>query len=98
MLTTDNWLTIVGFIAMGILYVADSRASSKTFAIRLDFVDAQMEDSKLELKKLNGVLVQLAEQSGRMDRIEDRQLAEGKRVDAFEQRFNRYVNGVHKGD
>jgi len=51
-------------------------------------IDAQMEDFKLEMKKLADVIITQVTQSGRMDRIEDRQLAEGRRVDEIARRMN----------
>lgn len=66
-------------------------------ATRFEMIGAQQSKEIQELKKgieaLSSVLVTLAQQSGRIDRIEDRQMAEGRRVDEINSRLNTYVNG-----
>ena len=66
-------------------------------ATRFELIGVQQSKEINELKKgiesLSSVLVTLAQQSGRIDRIEDRQMAEGKRVDDIGNRLNIYLNG-----
>ena len=81
-----NILTIVAFLAGGIAFAYSIKSDTKVLEIRFTMIDAQIEDFKLDIKKLNDVLVSLAMQSGRIDRVEERQLAEGKRMDRLEAR------------
>src|SRR5579872_4155278 len=54
----------------------------------------EISELKIGVEKLGGVLITIAQQAGRMDRIEERQLAEGKRMDEITIRVNRAINGV----
>ncbi len=63
---------------------------------RFEMVGVRQAEEIKELKKgiegLSSVLVTLATQSGRIDRIEDRQLAQGKRVDDITTRINTLID------
>lgn len=91
-------LTIASFLIGGVAFAFSIKSDTKVLDTKFTMIDAQIEDFKVELRKINEVLVGLAVQSGRIDRVEDRQLSEGKRLDAFEVRFNKYVNGTHERD
>lgn len=60
---------------------------------RFEAIGTQQAKEITELKKgmegMANILIRLTEQQGRMDRIEDRQLASGKRLDELTARFNR---------
>ena len=81
-------LTIASFLVIVTIYIVSGRTGTKVMDTRLEMIDAQMEDFKLEMKKLADVIITQVTQSGRMDRIEDRQLAEGRRVDEIARRMN----------
>ena len=81
-------LTIASFLVIVTIYIVSGRTGTKVLDTRLEMIDAQMEDFKLEMKKLADVIITQVTQSGRMDRIEDRQLAEGRRVDELARRMN----------
>ena len=81
-------LTIASFLVIVTIYIVSGRTGTKVLDTRLEMIDAQMEDFKLEMKKLADVIITQVTQSGRMDRIEDRQLAEGRRVDEIARRMN----------
>ena len=87
-------LTMAAFIVFITIYISSGRAATKVLDTRLELIDAQMEDFRLEMKKLTDVFVAQATQSGRIDRVEDRQLSEGKRIDGLEVRLNKYVDVV----
>ena len=87
-------LTIGSFVVVVTVYIVTGRTATKVLDARLELIDAQMEDFKTEMKKLTDILINQATQSGRIDRVEDRQLAEGKRLDELFSRFNSYVNGA----
>jgi hypothetical protein len=48
---------------------------------RFGRIDAQLEDYKLEMKKLADILVQLAKTDGRLNVTDQRILQEGQRID-----------------
>lgn len=50
---------------------------------------AEIKDLKEAVKEFGKVLVTLAQQDGRMQLIEERQLAEGRRLDNLDDRFNK---------
>jgi hypothetical protein len=53
---------------------------------------AEIADLKKGVEGLSSVLVALATQGGRIDRIEDRQLSQGKRLDEFTSRINTLID------
>ena len=65
-------------------------------ATRFELIGAQQSKEIGELKRgiegLSSVLVTLATQAGRIDRVEDRQLSERKRVDEIATRINTLVD------
>jgi 3-methyladenine DNA glycosylase AlkD len=86
-----NALTILSFLVGGIYFVSQMKSDGKLTERRLEMIDSQFEDVKVELKKLAEIMVTLAQTNGRIDRVEDRQLAEGKRIDEFILRFNQHM-------
>jgi len=52
----------------------------------------EIGELKVEMQKVENVLVAMASQSGRMDRIEDRLGLQGQRVDTLSMRFNALVD------
>ena len=82
-LSTDNWLTIIGFAVMATIYIVNSRSSNKVLASRLEVIDDRMESFQQEMKKLNDILVTQAVQNSRISLIEERILQEGKRIDGI---------------
>lgn len=44
-------------------------------------VDASIEDFKVEMKKLGEVLVELTRQEGRQNLVDERVMAQGRRID-----------------
>lgn len=67
-----------------------------SMAARFEMIGIQQSAEIADLKKgidgLSSVLITLAQQSGRIDRIEDRQLAQGKRLDEFTGRINTLID------
>lgn len=78
-----NILTMASFFIAIVIYVVSGLSSTKVLDARLQMIDAQMEDFKTEMRKLAEVVVQQAITTGRLDRLEERQLAEGKRLDSI---------------
>lgn len=63
---------------------------------KFEQIGKQQADEISELKKgvqeIGNILIQLTAQSGRMDRIEDRQVLSGRRIDELQIRLNRFVD------
>ena len=52
----------------------------------------EISELKLGMSKVEGVLIALADQSGRIDRVEDRVALQGQRLDGVSARFNSIVD------
>ena len=57
--------------------------TDKQNEFRFTRIDAQIEDFKLEMKKLGEILIELTKAQGRQNITDERLLAEGKRVDSL---------------
>lgn len=56
----------------------------------------EAHELRMDVEKLNDIMIELTRTSGRMDRIEDRQIAQGKRLDESVQRFNDWTDRVYE--
>ena len=74
-------------VTSGILW----RLSSMT--TRFEMIGKQQAG---EITEMKDAIKELVLYTNRIDRVEERQLAEGKRVDEFISRFNRYINGTSR--
>lgn len=52
----------------------------------------EITEIKTGLRKVTDILIELSKISGRIDRVEDRQMAQGKRLDQTETRLNRVID------
>lgn len=86
-----NLLTIACFFVGVVIYVVSGRTDAKVLEARLQLIDAQMEDFKLEIKKLGEILIKQALQDGRIANIETRMLMGGQRVDSMEETFRKFL-------
>jgi hypothetical protein len=80
--------------------VLDARLNSHELRIsdRFQMQDAKILDLKDEMKKLGSVLERLADLGARINLIEDRQLAQGKRIDSLMERVSTFIDKhVHVG-
>ena len=73
-ISLGNLMTIVSFIIGGVSFVYAIKSDTRVLATRL----GNLEE---DVKKMSDVLVELAKTDGRMNLIEDRILAQGKRLD-----------------
>lgn len=80
-----NLLTILSFLGGGILFIASTRQQLASLSER----STAME---IELGKLVEVLISQGRQEERMTAMDQRMLAQGKRLDEFQERFNRSVD------
>lgn len=80
-----NLLTILSFLGGGMLFVASTRQQLFSLSER----STEMES---ELKKLVEILVNQGRQDERLLAMDQRMLAEGKRLDDFQERFNKFTN------
>ena len=83
LLSPGNVLTMLSFVAMGAIYVTNSRNAARILGERLKGIDSTMIEFKDDLKKLQDVMIAQAIQGARMQTIDDRALATGKRVDSM---------------
>ena len=89
-ISLGNLLTIVAFIGGGIGFAYSIKSDTKITDLKYTMIAANMEDFKIEIKKLAAVVTQQALDSKRMDYIEERQMSQGKRLDETEKRLNLY--------
>lgn len=80
-----NLLTILSFLGGGILFIASTRQ-------QLFSLSERATEMELELKKLVEILVNQGRQDERMLAMDQRMLAQGKRLDEFQERVNRVVD------
>lgn len=87
-------VTASAFIITGVAGVMAIRSSVSNLSIKVELtdkqnegrfvrVDAQIEDFKVELKKLGDILIKLTQTEGRINTADERMLAQGKRVDSI---------------
>ena len=93
-ISAGNLLTIASFIVFVTVYVVNSRGAAKILAVRLSTVDANMEDFKLEIKKLGEILISQVKQDGRLNLLEQRLMQEGLRLDALGHNVGEFKNMV----
>jgi hypothetical protein len=79
--TIQTIVTIGSFLVLGTVYIVNGRGAAKILATRLESIDDTMKDFKAELKELQAVVVAQALQSGRIQLLDERTLAQGKRID-----------------
>jgi Tfp pilus assembly protein PilN len=84
-------LTIASFIVAVTVYIVTGRSATNVLNTRLAMIDGQMGDTKTELKKITEILITQTAHTGRMILMEERQLAEGKRMDEMARRMNKLV-------
>lgn len=91
-ISLGNLLTIASFIVIVTAYVVISRGVGKLLALRLETVDATLEDFKLEMKKLADIIIEQTRQEGRINLIEQRLMQEGQRLDDFGRNLGDFKN------
>lgn len=84
-----NVTTLIVFAISQIIILAATvaviRSDTKVLSVRVDALQA-------ELAKLTRVLETLAQQAERLSNVEERQLAQGKRIDELSNRLNQYID------
>lgn len=85
-----NLLTIAFFIGGGVAFLYTIKADTKIADLKYTIIAASIDDFKMEMKQLAGVVTQQALDSRRMDYMEERQMSQGKRLDEAEKRLNLY--------
>lgn len=78
------WLTAASFLVFITIYLVNSRSAAKILAVRLETIDATMEDFKKEMAKLSDVIIKQALQDQRVSTMDERLLAGGKRMDELQ--------------
>lgn len=78
-------LTIIAFLGGGVGFVYTIRG-------RVDALSAQVVTMQTELKKLVDIMVMQGRHSERIDALDERVLAQGKRTDELATRFNMWMD------
>lgn len=73
-----HWITIGIFVATNLIGVAGFVLSTRVDVGKLK---DSMKEMQIELEKLGNILVTLADFKGEMNLIQERQLAQGRRLD-----------------
>jgi hypothetical protein len=92
--TLGDVVTTAIFGASAITFIVSLQKNGKFLASKMDLVDkqnemrferidAQIEDAKVEMKKLSDILVEMARQEGRLNAADERLLMQGKRIDSM---------------
>ena len=76
-------VTIASFLVLGTVYIVNGRNAAKLLGTRLEVIDGTMEDFKKEISKLTEVIVAQAIQASRIQVIDERGLAQGRRLDGL---------------
>ncbi len=83
-------LTIASFLFGGVAFAYSIKTDTKVIEFKYTIIEAQMEDFKMEMRKLAEVVTQQALAGTRMDYLESRQMAQGERLDELSKRLNLY--------
>ena len=86
-------ITIATFLVGGFTFVWLLKLDTAVVKTKLEFQDMQMNGMQQEIKKIGEILIDLAHQDGRLNRMEDRIAADAKRLDDLANRYNLYSNG-----
>lgn len=79
-----NLLTLGGFVVLVTVYVVNAKNSAKLLGGRLEIIDETLDAFKAEMKKLQEVVLNQALQSERLNQMDQRMLAQGRRLDRME--------------
>jgi uncharacterized alkaline shock family protein YloU len=89
-INVGNILTIIGLVAAAISVVVSMKSTLASFAERL-------RDVENEIEKLLGVLIMQGKVEERLKFIDERNLAQGKRLDSTEERLSRHLDEARRG-
>lgn len=95
-----NVLTILSFIIGGLFFISNVKSDVRVLDMRLTAVDAQLEDFKIQQAKVNDILIAMATATGRANAMEERILAQGRRLDEIITRVNVHLDfqRLNQGD
>lgn len=88
-LALGDFLTVASMIVLITMYIVNTRTQSKVLDTRLSMIDASMEDFRNEMKEMQNIVSIQAVQDVRLNSMDERILAEGKRLDRFEEKLDR---------
>ena len=91
-ISLGNILTIVSFFVGGVGFAWSIKSDTKVLDFKYTIIDAQIDDFKVEIKKLAEVIANQTLHGKRIDLVEERVLAQGKRLDETEKRVNLYAD------
>lgn len=91
-ISLGNLLTICAFLIGGVAFAYTIKSDTKLADLKYDMIAASIDDFKVEMKALTRVVTEQALQSKRMDYLEERQTAQGRRLDEAVKRLNLYAD------
>lgn len=86
---THIFETLITVIPVAVGFIWAIKSDTKVLRTRLDNVDSKID-------KMDNVLVNLAQFDGRLNRLEDRQILSGTRLDELSKRVNDNIDGQLK--
>lgn len=83
---------LAGALPVAIVAYVAIKVDNAVLKTKQTATDQNVKKIDLKIDKIDGVLVTLAEQKGRMDRMDDRQVMSGGRLDELTRRFNEWTD------
>ncbi len=98
-ISIGNILTIIVYIIGGALFVDRIRSDGRVLEGKVKYMGeqfaetrAEVKEVKADIKQITSLLVEMAKQEARIDRVEERQLAQGQRLDETIKRVNNILD------
>jgi len=88
-------VTLVAIIGGGGVIVFRMGRMTEKFELIGVQQSREISELKTGMSKVEGVLIAMANQNGRIDRVEDRQSNQGARIDSLNVRFNALVDNSY---
>lgn len=84
--------TLISLVGGGGIIIYKMGRLTQKFELIGEQQSKEISELKVGVSKMEGVLVSLANQSGRVDRVEDRVALQGQRIDELTKRFNAVID------
>jgi hypothetical protein len=85
-------ISVIATMAAAVGFVWVIKSSVAVLAVRLDMQDRAVSDLETEIKKLSGVVIDIAVQKQELAAMEQRSIMQGKRLDDITRRLDRWLD------
>jgi hypothetical protein len=85
-------ISVIVTMAAAVGFVWVIKSSVAVLAVRLDMQDRAVSDLETEIKKLSGVVIDIAVQKQELAAMEQRAIMQGKRLDDLTCRLDRWLD------